>query len=432
MIGRWWHRLRVQTRIAVLAAGIGIVLLALFGGLGAVAIGRLAQLSADSALQTQLTTVRDQVAAGKAPQSNDARIGIRLLDTAGTPQDDRPGLELTAGQLDALRRGDVVQRRQDRLLASVITAPDGRPRLVVAVGAFGDYDQTPQRITRILGVAVIIGSMVLVGGAYLAAWAALQPVRALRTAAVGLPAGERLPVSPAKDELRELAESLNALLARRDAAHERLRRFTGDAAHELRSPVSAIRVQADVALAHPGSAPPQEVFAEIAAEAQRLSGLVDDLLLLAKADADRLGTAEPVDLTAAARLAVERATRPVLLQATVPVTVLATPTEVALVLDNLLRNAARYARSVIRITVTPLPGQVRLLVDDDGPGIPEADRERVFDRYYRVDDARGRESGGSGLGLALVDELVRGRGGRVYALPSPDGGARLEVRWLSA
>ena len=109
-----------------------------------------------------------------------------------------------------------------------------------------------------------------------------------------------------------------------------------------------------------------------------------------------------------------------------PAVVAATPSEVALVLDNLIDNGRRHARSVVRVVVLPAGRWVRLSVEDDGPGIPEADRERVFDRFTRL---RPEAGGGSGLGLALVAALVRGRGGTATAGATPTGGARLEIRW---
>jgi signal transduction histidine kinase len=119
---------------------------------------------------------------------------------------------------------------------------------------------------------------------------------------------------------------------------------------------------------------------------------------------------------------------------TAPVRVLAaaSPGEVALVLDNLLGNARRYARSRVWVSVLPAGRTVRLVVDDDGPGVPEEDRRRVFDRFTRLEADRGGVSGGAGLGLALVMALVSGRGGTVRMTASPDGGARVEARWPAA
>jgi signal transduction histidine kinase len=237
--------------------------------------------------------------------------------------------------------------------------------------------------------------------------------------------------------VRTLAEELNALLARRDEAVARLERFTGDAAHELRSPVAAIRAQADVAVAHPDPALSDETLKAVAVEAERLTALLADLLALARADAGQRPPARAVDVVAAARAAIDRASvaGPVLeLVAPAPAFVSASAGEVGLVLDNLLANAMRYARTVVRVGVLPAGRTVRLVVEDDGPGIPAADRDRIFDRFTRLEpDGEGRSSGGgAGLGLALVAALVSGRGGTVRAGEAPGGGARLEVRWPAA
>jgi two-component system, OmpR family, sensor kinase len=253
----------------------------------------------------------------------------------------------------------------------------------------------------------------------------------MRSAAAALPPGQRLPVPASRDELAALAIELNELLARRDTAAERLERFTADAAHELRSPVAAIRAQAEVAVAYPDPALAAETLRAVSDEAARLSELLSDMLALARADAGRRPAPSPVDLVFAAREAIGRcsAEPAVRLVSPLPASVSASAAEVSLVLDNLLDNAQRYAESAITVSVLPAGSVVRLVVDDDGPGVPEADRRRVFDRFTRLDQGAG---GGSGLGLALVHALVRGRGGTVTVADAPDGGARVEVRWPAA
>ena len=256
----------------------------------------------------------------------------------------------------------------------------------------------------------------------------------MRLAAAALPPGQRLPVPEARDELRAMAEAINGLLARRDEARQRLQRFTGDAAHELRSPVASIRAQAEVAVLHPDAGFAQEVLADVVAESERLSTLIDDLLVLSRSDAGELPTAGPVDLALAApgrgRTGCRRTG----------------PRCGCACRRTRRRCGPRPARwnwcwttccatrcgtrgLMCRVFVLPTVGGVRLLVDDDGPGVPEEHRSRVFDRFYRVHDDRGRATGGFGLGLALVAEVVRRRGGTVAVGESPDGGARFEARW---
>src|SRR6185312_1047366 len=148
-------------------------------------------------------------------------------------------------------------------------------------------------------IGLVLAGLVLAGVVTLAAWAAtraaLRPVDRMRLSAAALPPGERLPVPAPFDELRALAEEFNLLLARRDDAVARLERFTGDAAHELRSPVAAIRAQAEVAVAHPDPELAGETLRSVADEAARLTALLSDLLALARADAGRRPPARPVD-----------------------------------------------------------------------------------------------------------------------------------------
>ena len=309
-------------------------------------------------------------------------------------------------------------------------------RLVVASADLVGGTALMRRTAGFAVIGALFAALVVAGAAWVATRAALRSVDRLRTAAAALPPGDRLPVPAARDEVRALAEELNALLARRDEAVARLERFTGDAAHELRSPVAAIRAQAEVAVAHPDPALTDETLRAVAVEAERLTALLADLLALARADAGQRPPARPVDLVAAARAAIGRQNRHgavVKLVAPAPAVVAASPGEIALVLDNLLGNALRHARAFVQVGVLPAGRTVRLVVEDDGPGIPPADRTRVFDRFTRLDaDAESRAGGGAGLGLALVAALVTGRGGTVVAGEAAGGGARLEVRWPAA
>ncbi|SDG76824.1 Signal transduction histidine kinase [Lentzea fradiae] len=414
---RWWLRRTLRFRITVVATGVALLCLVAFTGLAPALIGRI-----------QISAV-DQELAKAAP---------RVLDVSGVPVDGLPALSLTAQDIRALRSGEPVLRVEGasahRFRGRVVFSEDGTPRLEVYGSTLLGYENANTLGTRWLAFAAVLVAGLVGIATWLSVRSSLRPVERMRVAAGELPHGERLPVPLARDELRALAEALNGLLARRDEATDRLRRFTGDAAHELRSPVASVRAQAEVAVAHPDPDFSIEVLESVVEESIRLSALVDALLILARADTGAPPRAEAVDLVLEAESAISRLGTELLVRLNAPPAaclVSATRSEVELVLDNLLRNAARYAYSTITLTLVPVGRDVRLLVDDDGHGIPAEHRGKVFDRFYRVEEDRGRSSGGFGLGLALVAHLVRRRGGSVLAAESPAGGARLEIRWPS-
>jgi signal transduction histidine kinase len=260
---------------------------------------------------------------------------------------------------------------------------------------------------------------------------ALRPVEAIRArmAAITLsgPArgsALRVPVPAAGDELTSLANTTNATLERLQHALGEQRRLVADASHELRSPLANLRSSWEIALAHPERADWPAVATAALADTTRLQKLTDDLLLLSRVDH---GTPQPrvadsalVDLSGlvseqfAERVHLDRAGIAFSAHASGPVLVAGRESDFDRVLRNLLDNAARHARTRVHAAVVAQTGTAVLTVTDDGPGIPEADRERVFDRFVRLDDARGRADGGSGLGLAIVRALVTQAGGAVH------------------
>jgi signal transduction histidine kinase len=420
---QWWFRRTLRFRITVVATGVAWLCLMALTSLAPSLIARV-QISA---VDSELTKA---VALGSGP-------AVRVLDIAGGSLDGLPAPDLTPAEVRTLKSGKPVLREDGgsamRWLGRVDTASDGTPRLIVAGDTLIGYSGANDLGTRWLAVATALVALLVGIATWLSVRSSLRPVERMRVAATKLPRGERLPVPESQDELQALAEALNGLLARRDEATERLRRFTGDAAHELRSPVTSVRAQAEVAVAHPDPDFSLEVLESVVEESERLSELVDALLILARADSGELPRAEPVDLVLQVQAAVDRMpSHDLLVQVAAPMSacmVSATRTEVELVVDNLVRNACRYATSLIRISVLPAVREIRLVVDDDGHGIPPEHWSRVFDRFYRVEEHRGRASGGFGLGLALVAHLVRQRKGSVRVVDSPQGGARFEVRW---
>ena len=252
----------------------------------------------------------------------------------------------------------------------------------------------------------------------------LQPVEQLRAGAEqisragrirGSAGGERLPVPTAADEIRALAVTLNEMLDRLADAQERQRWFVADAAHELRSPLANIRTQLEVAerLGEGGTLP-----ADLMADVKRLSGLVEDLLLLARVDADtrplpQLSAVDARELVAEVTRAYAGARVPVTLVAEESLMIMVDPDELHRAVGNVVDNAVRHARTRVTVAATVDQDQAVISVSDDGAGIPPEHRELVFERFTRLDDARGRNSGGAGLGLAIVRDLLTRAGGTV-------------------
>ncbi len=283
------------------------------------------------------------------------------------------------------------------------------------------------------GLILLVGLVVwvLVGRA-------LRPVEAIRTqvdAITGTTMDRRVPVPNTDDEVARLARTMNGMLDRLERASARQRAFVSDASHELRSPVSTIRTELEVASADAEHADWPEVAQRTLGETDRLSRLVDDLLALARLDeAQGPGRRAPVDLD---DLVLEESTRthrvPVRTAGVSAGRVSGDERQLTQVVRNLVDNAQRHASTRVALALRHEDDELVLLVDDDGPGIAEADRERVFDRFTRIDEARGRAAGGAGLGLAVVRRVVENHGGTVTVADSDPasgglGGARFVVR----
>jgi signal transduction histidine kinase len=260
----------------------------------------------------------------------------------------------------------------------------------------------------------------------------LRPVAALQRGAAELSATglarSRLPVPAAADEIRTLATTLNNMLDRLDSATTKQRRFVGDAAHELRSPIASLRVQLEVAQRLDTNGAVRELAGDALLDVDRLSNLIDDLLLLARADErGAMNSRQPVRLDELVVTVVAGyrdagvAVRP---GRCLPASVLGERDGLHRVLVNLIDNAVRYAGSEVSVSVSEPagePGMVCLSVADDGPGVPAGEREQVFDRFYRLEDARSRAEGGTGLGLSIVREIVTAHGGTVQLRDNEPG-----------
>jgi len=308
------------------------------------------------------------------------------------------------------------------------------PRTVLVARALIGVFETTAVVTKVLLIGLPLLLVVVAVTTWVMVGRALAPVDAIRREVDEISAAQlhrRVPQPDADDEIGRLAATMNRMLERLESARNSQRRFVSDASHELRSPITTIRQYAEVALAHPDRMTAQELADVVLAEQHRMQGLVEDLLLLARADEHLPLAREPVDLD---DLAFEEGHR---LRATTSKRVDASGVGAARVqgdadalrrvFRNLGENAARHASSRVDIALADLGDDVVLTVDDDGPGIPESERERVVQRFVRLDEARSRDDGGSGLGLSIVEEVVRAHGGSMSITQSTLGGARIQV-----
>jgi signal transduction histidine kinase len=446
----WLRRLSLRARlllvsVVVLFAGLaggGVVLVATMNFTLLRTANTEALLTADEVAKlVNAETLSDPVPAAPAVrvQVVDARNRVRAV-SAGA---DRLVPILYADELAALgdRQGQFIPGSrigfEGRVRVVVVAAgPPGDPVRVLVARPTADLTQS----VHLLRTTLLITFPPLVALLALVAWrvvgATLRPVEALRAGAEEITGGtrsDRLPVPDSRDEIHRLAVTLNDMLHRLDTARGRQRAFVADAAHELRSPLTNMRTELEVAQRLPDTTDWPALADDLLTDVDRLSRLVDDLLLLARADdgSTRALTrrAETVEL---GQLLGEVAARYPAVQYERPAVPLRTHGErdaIGRVVANLLDNAVRHAASSVRLAVVADGAYQLVSVSDDGPGIPAADRERVFDRFTRLDDARARDAGGSGLGLAIVRELVRRHGGTVVLRgTSPPPGLRVDVR----
>ncbi|MEU6194708.1 HAMP domain-containing sensor histidine kinase [Streptomyces sp. NPDC047061] len=263
---------------------------------------------------------------------------------------------------------------------------------------------------------------------------ALRPVEDIRAEFADITAHSlhnRVPVPGSEDEVASLAETMNGTLDQLQRAVERLRTFTSDASHELRGPLTTLKARLELALARPDRAEWPAVGREALRDTVRLEEIVDELLLLARLDAHRPLKLQPLGVTDLLRrtIAERYPHRPVVLVAPAEPDepVLGSRTALARLFSNLLDNGLRHAHHTVTVEMRHTEGEAVVEVRDDGPGIPEPDRERVFHRFTRLDNARTRDAGGTGLGLAIARDIATAHGGTLTAQPprAADPGARL-------
>lgn len=293
-----------------------------------------------------------------------------------------------------------------------------------------DAQSDVEKTFLVVGAAALVAALL---AGYLLAARTAAPLRRFAGTAADVDAGDlspRVEVDPsAAAELRTLGDAFNHMLDRLEDAFARQRGFVSDASHELRSPLTAIRGQIEVLAREPdpGAADVRRVEAATLAELRRVERLVEELLALARLDEGVGPQRRELDAGAFLREAVDSAPGGASLGPTAGGRISLDADMLARVIRNLVENARRHAGPDGQVTVssTSFGARLRIEVDDDGPGIRPAERERVFDRFHRSDTARDRAGGGSGLGLAIARAIVAAHGGTIQAAESPAGGARI-------
>ncbi|WP_417323656.1 sensor histidine kinase [Deinococcus multiflagellatus] len=321
-----------------------------------------------------------------------------------------------------------------------LDAPDDESvSLVYVARDLSTVQKLLEQLQNVVLVLFLAGLLTAGTGAYALAGQALQPLRRVQRAAErigGQNLTERVPVPRTGDEVESLAMALNAMLGRLEGSFEAQRRFTSDASHELRTPVTAISGHASYLLRRTNPSGQQaESLRIIQRESERLTNLIASLLQLARSDSGALViTREPI-LAALFLFEITQELAPLAqAQGTAlrtegeDVTFEGDPDRLKQVLINLVSNALKAGAQTITLRSARLADEVRLSVQDDGPGIPADQLERLFDRFYRLEDSRSRDQGGAGLGLSIARGIVDAHGGRIWLESEPGAGTTAHVQ----
>jgi signal transduction histidine kinase len=420
---------------AVLAVGVALVVAAI-AMVWFVDRSLAAQAADDAALRAEQIADAGVTNGSTIPVADQEEQFVQVVDptaavassanVAGMPPLATPGPESAV-------RLDVPGLPGPFIAASAVTSGvDGTRTVVVGVN-IDDVVEARNVVTIALSVGVPLVLVVVGFATWWIVGRTLRPVEEIRAEVERISSrelGRRVPTPARDDEIGRLAATMNRMLERLERSHDRRRRFVSDAAHELRSPVAAIRQQAEVAAEHPTTTSVEELARVVLEEDDRLQRLVEDLLLLARID-ERAPDVEEVDLddlvlAEADRL---RSTSSIALdtRGVSAARVRGERASLERVVRNLMENAATHARARAAVGIAELDGHVVLAVEDDGPGIDPEDRERALERFVRLDGARDRKTGGAGLGLSIVRDVTRAHGGSVALEESSLGGLLVRI-----
>ncbi|MBV7244208.1 sensor histidine kinase [Streptomyces sp. MW-W600-10] len=375
--------------------------------------------------------------AGATPSPGDDDDGDDDADDDGDDDRSRPGRgEVSSDDPDFSDGTATVGRTTAdyRFAAVEATTPDGVTLTVYAGAPLAAEQEAVNTVRGAMLTGLPLLLVVVAGVTWLVTRRALRPVEGIRREMAAITASEdlarRVPEPGSRDEIAALARTTNETLTVLEASVERQRRFVADASHELRSPIASLRTQLEVAEAHPELLD----LPGAVADTVRLQVLAADLLLLARLDAGEKPGSATVELGALVREEVSQRTGdriPVAVE--VPeggaFEVNGSRGQLSRVIGNLLDNAQRHADASVAVSVAADGRGVRVEVRDDGAGVPEAERERIFERFVRLDDARSRDDGGAGLGLAIARDVASRHGGTLTVHRAAEGGAAFRL-WL--
>jgi signal transduction histidine kinase len=415
----------VRARVTIAATVAAVVVLAAVGWGLAINLRRALTDSLDEQLGDIADRVADQVGAGEPPQVDGLGEEDWAIQVVGAD-----GSVLAANE----RQDD--EDEPMRTVTRAVDTPGGRVVVHVA-GPSDDIDDSVATLRRSLLVAVPLTAAALGVLTWVLVGHTLRPVERIRAEVAEIGGSDlhrRVPVPAADDEVGRLATTMNDMLARVEDSQQRQRRFVADASHELRGPLTRMRTELEVDLEHPATADAEATHRSVLEEVVGLQQLVDDLLLLARSDGGVVDIADAatVDLADVARAVIGKARgrQGVVVEfaaSAIAAPALGRPGDLHRAIGNLLDNAVRHAASTVRVTVSRDGDSLSVAVEDDGEGIPDAQREHVFERFARADAARAAGDGGAGLGLSIAHDIVERHGGTLVVDAGYDAGARFVI-----
>ncbi|MGK2881786.1 MAG: ATP-binding protein [Mycobacterium sp.] len=439
----------VRTRSTVAAALVVTIGVAIASAAMLLVLYQTLQGSTQAAAQTRAGQLVEQLRTDGPAEldpgllGTDGQIGVIqvlndngkvVLASAGAPQTPVVSVVVPPNETVSVGRVQLPAERGDFWVSARGAITPAGPVTVVVGG-----DREPvETIVTTVGLLLAVSGPLLVA---LVAWAtyllvgrALRPVERIRAQVAAISTeqlDERVPVPPTGDEISHLARTMNAMLSRLESGHAAQRRFISDASHELRSPLAAISAALDLAHHRPELLDAELIDESLIPETRRMRDLVEDLLLLARADERQLSVcARQVDLddiVTAERARLQTNPRLEVQSWIGPARVSGDVGQLTRMVRNLVDNAARHAHRLVELNCERTADLATIRVADDGPGIPADQRQRVFERFVRLDEARARDGGGSGLGLAIVAEIAAAHHGAVRISDRPGGGTCVTV-----